>query len=120
MSPNIPNIGPRGQRRRLMVGIAWLLIGGALGALLVAAQVPRFGRLVVFFPFWVAGLGVFQAREQTCVRLAVRGRRNMDRGDGEEAIEDSDELRQVRRQARTVHLRALGFAAVLTAVVLGP
>lgn len=36
--------------------------------------------------------------------------------DGAEAITDAAELRQIRRQARAVHLKALGAAAVLTIV----
>jgi len=49
------------------------------------------------------------------VRLAARGLRDMDMGS--EPITDRAELEQVRRQARTVHLKALVTAAVLTVIL---
>jgi hypothetical protein len=50
------------------------------------------------------------------VKLAARGRRDMDRGS--EAIEDAGELAKVRRQARAVHIKALVAAAALTALAV--
>lgn len=50
------------------------------------------------------------------MRLAARGRRDMDTG--AEAIEDGDELRRVRRQALRVHLKSFIAALVLTGVLL--
>jgi hypothetical protein len=50
------------------------------------------------------------------VRLSARGARQLT---GEvEIIEDEDELAQVRRQARRVHLKASLVAALLTLAVL--
>jgi hypothetical protein len=48
------------------------------------------------------------------VRLAARGRRDLDRGT--EPITDPRELAQVRRQARTVYIKSLIAAAVLAAL----
>jgi hypothetical protein len=50
------------------------------------------------------------------VALASRGQRDMDHGPG--AIADAAELAQVRAQARTVHLKSLAAATVLTALGL--
>lgn len=50
--------------------------------------------------------------------LASRGLRDMD--EGPEAIEDADELRQVRARARVVHIKAALLAAGLTALTLLP
>jgi hypothetical protein len=50
------------------------------------------------------------------VGLASRGQRDMD--SGAQAIADSAELTQVRRQARKVHVEALLVAVVLTVGVL--
>ncbi len=59
------NIGPREVRKRRMMGIAALAAGVALAFALVALQAPRLSRLAVFLPIWIAGLGLFQAREKT-------------------------------------------------------
>jgi len=48
------------------------------------------------------------------VRLAARGRRDMDTGP--EAIDDARELGQIRRQARVVYFKSFLAAAALTAV----
>jgi hypothetical protein len=50
------------------------------------------------------------------VGLASRGQRDMD--SGAEAIADKSELATVRRQARTVNLKTLAFAVVVTAVLV--
>lgn len=48
--------------------------------------------------------------------LASRGLRDLD--EGREAIGDAAELRQVRSQARVVHINALVLAAGLTVIAL--
>ncbi len=48
--------------------------------------------------------------------MSAQGLRNMDRGN--EKIEDSVELKQVRQQARRVHLQAVGMGIVLTVLLL--
>jgi hypothetical protein len=50
------------------------------------------------------------------VGLASRGVRDMD--NGEEQIEDSAELRQVRKQALKVHIESVLAAALLTGLCL--
>jgi hypothetical protein len=50
------------------------------------------------------------------VSLASRGLRDMD--GGTEKIEDADELRRVRAQARKVIVQSVAVAAVLTAAIL--
>lgn len=59
------NIGPRERTKRRVLGIVALTVGVSLAFLLVTLGVPRPLRLVVFFPVWVAGLGLLQAREKT-------------------------------------------------------
>jgi hypothetical protein len=59
------NIGPREQRKRRVMGIVALTVGVSLAFLLVVLQAPRLARLVVFFPVWIAGLGLLQSREKT-------------------------------------------------------
>jgi hypothetical protein len=36
-----------------------------LGAALMGLGAPRVARVTVFLPLWIAGLGVFQARDKT-------------------------------------------------------
>ena len=59
------NIGPRGQRSRLRFGLIALAAAVVLGAVLMALGTGRGWRALVFMPLWIAGLGVFQARDKT-------------------------------------------------------
>lgn len=59
------NIGPREQRKRRLLGIVSLVVAVGVAFVLVAFGAVRWWRLVVFFPLWMAGLGLLQAREKT-------------------------------------------------------
>lgn len=61
----IANIGPAGRHQRLLFGGIMLGVGIAASAVLIAAGLPRWWRLLLFFPLWGAALGFFQAREKT-------------------------------------------------------
>jgi hypothetical protein len=65
MVSEVSNIGPREQRKRRLLGIVALTVGVAAAFLLVVYDAPRLLRAVVFFPVWIAGLGLLQAREKT-------------------------------------------------------
>ena len=65
MESSAINIGPREIRKRRLMGIVALTVGVALAFVLVVFQMPRWPRLFIFFPIWMAGLGLFQAREKT-------------------------------------------------------
>ena len=65
METPVINIGPREVRKRRLMGIVALTVGVALCFALVVFEAPRLLRLIVFFPIWIAGLGLFQAREKT-------------------------------------------------------
>jgi hypothetical protein len=59
------NLGPRQSRRRLGMG-AGMLAAGAVGlGGLLAMGAPRWWRVALAVPFWLAGLGFFQARAKT-------------------------------------------------------
>ena len=47
------------------MGIVMLGAGVGIAAALILAGSPRWWRIVLFFPFWMAALGVFQAKEKT-------------------------------------------------------
>ena len=116
MSSPAVNIGPRERRKRRVMGIAALAAGAVLAFGLVLVGAPWWSRAFVFFPVWLAALGLLQAREQTCVALAARGVCNMDAG--ESPIEDDDTARELRDKARRINRRALLVAAMVTLVAL--
>ena len=65
MTTCIPNIGPREQHRRLVVGLVMFAIALIVASGLVIAGAPRAWRLFVLFPAWVGSIGVFQVKEKT-------------------------------------------------------
>jgi len=62
---DVRNIGPGGCRRRYLIGAGALALGVVVAAVLVWLGAPRGARAALLVPFWVAGLGFFQAREHT-------------------------------------------------------
>jgi len=61
----VANIGPRQRRIRLAFGLAMAGIAVALLVAVPALGLPRTARLLVFFPAWLAALGILQHREKT-------------------------------------------------------
>jgi hypothetical protein len=61
----VANIGPRERRKRRLLGIVSLTVAVAFAFVLVSFGAARWWRLIVFFPLWIAGLGLLQAREKT-------------------------------------------------------
>ena len=61
----VANIGPRGRRRRVLLGAAALAAGVAILALLVMLGVDRGWRALLVVPFWAGALGILQARAHT-------------------------------------------------------
>jgi hypothetical protein len=62
---NAVNLGPRESRKRLVFGFAMLALGAGLIAALEVLHAGRTWRLVLFLPFWLAALGLIEAREKT-------------------------------------------------------
>jgi len=110
------NIGPGERRKRLVVGIGMLAVGVGLGVGLIVTDVPRWWRIGLLIPFWLGALGLFEAKERTCVVLAARGVRNLDRG--EERIAEQGVQTQVRARALNVHILSVFTAALLTLACL--
>jgi hypothetical protein len=65
MSSEAINIGPRERRKRRLLGVVALTVGVAVAFVLVVTDAPRWSRAIIFFPVWMAGLGLLQAREKT-------------------------------------------------------
>jgi hypothetical protein len=110
------NIGPAQRRKRLLLGVASLVLGAALVISMSASGMPRWVRLSVVGFFLVGFTGVFQARARTCVALAARGLRNLD--GGAERIEDDAELSAVRARARRVQVQSAIATLVATALAM--
>jgi hypothetical protein len=112
----VANIGPEQRMRRVRFGVISLVLGAFAVGVLVALGAARPWRLVAFVPLWTGALGIFQAREKTCVALVARGERNMDAGS--EVVSDPADLACLKDQARTVYLRSLLTAVALSAAAL--
>jgi hypothetical protein len=61
----VGNIGSAGRRRRLVMGILMAAVGVILVAGLILTGATPGWVLVAFVPFWLAALGLIQARERT-------------------------------------------------------
>lgn len=57
------NLGPGESRRRLFLGIGALVAAG--GAVITRPPATGYGWSILFVLFWLAGLGLFQAKEKT-------------------------------------------------------
>lgn len=113
--PGVCNIGPAQQRRRLLLGIASLLLAAVLVATAVAVGWPRWTLLLSVFPLYGAAMGYLQYRERFCVGFAGIG--VFDVGDGTNQVLDEAALAADRRRA--VRLNATSLAAgVVGAVVI--
>jgi hypothetical protein len=112
----VANIGPRGRRQRLRIGIMWLAIGSGAAGVLALVGLPRWLRLGLFGPFALGAIGLLQAYEQTCVALAASGARDLD--SGREQVLDPAATRQINRQARKVVAESILGAALLTGLAL--
>jgi hypothetical protein len=112
----LPNIGPRGCKRRATMGWVWIAVGAVAAFEFVRRDVPLACYPLLAIPFFMGALGYFQAREQTCVFHAARSQRNMD--SGPERLVDPRALALVRRQAARVWMRSVVASLVLTGIVV--
>lgn len=112
----VENIGPKESRRRLLMGLVLFLVALAAGVALIMTGAARVWRLFLFPVIWGAAVGYYQARERTCVVLARRGARNLDRGI--EVVSDPAVVAASRRQAQKVTLLASVTAVVATLILL--
>ncbi len=65
------NIGPKGQERRRLRGIFFLIVAGIISGWVIAFDSPFLHRLLVF-PFFLAGfIGLLEARRKVCIIRAA-------------------------------------------------
>lgn len=61
----VMNIGPKESRKRLMMGAAAFALGVGILVALMLTGANRWWRIVLFLPFWMGALGLFQAMGKT-------------------------------------------------------
>lgn len=61
----LANIGPKEARKRLLMGVAMLAVGVVLVGIFTHAGVSHGWYSVLFLPFWMGTLALFQARKKT-------------------------------------------------------
>jgi len=57
------NLGYRERRKRFIMGVAGLVLG--VGLLVLSGMKSAYSWIFLLVLFWLAGLGIFQAREKT-------------------------------------------------------
>jgi hypothetical protein len=82
----------------------------------VGGDWPRWARLFLFIPAWMAALGIGQARQKVCIGLAIRGVCNMD--GGETSVDDPFLRKRLKEKASRIHRKAILIAAIATLVFL--
>ena len=116
--PGSCNIGPREIRRRQLVGVIglfltiWTIYGFS------HQHGSHLARLSVFLPALVMSIGYLQGRKKFCLAFGLSGLFNFGKlGNTRRVISESD--RKIDRQAAMrLLLQAVGFAALITALVL--
>jgi hypothetical protein len=61
----LANIGPKEIRKRLLMGVAMLVLGVVLAVVFAHTGVSRGWYAALLLPFWMGTLPVFQARKKT-------------------------------------------------------
>jgi len=65
MAVRAANIGPKGRRRRALMGVATLAVGVVALVVSLMSGVDRGWRVALVVPFWAGALGLGQARAHT-------------------------------------------------------
>ena len=65
MAVRAANIGPKGRRRRALMGVATLAVGVVALVVSLMSGVDRGWRVALVVPFWAGALGLSQARDHT-------------------------------------------------------
>jgi hypothetical protein len=61
----IPNIGKKQRQMRFWFGVIFLVIGLTLAIPMVVNGYPPMARLLLFIPFFMSMIGIFQAQGKT-------------------------------------------------------
>jgi|WetSurMetagenome_2_1015567.scaffolds.fasta_scaffold38495_2 hypothetical protein len=110
------NMGPVEQSKRRLMGNFAVAFSVGLIIAMVGADWPRWARLLLFIPVWMAALGIGQARQKVCIGLAIRGVCNMDQG--EVPLDDPFVRKSLKEKAWRIQRQAVIIAAIATLIFL--
>lgn len=99
------NLGAKGQRNRMVIGLVCLSASVAGGLWMVADQVHWVLRLVLFVPLFLGIVTLMQALTRTCIVLAALGAWDLDCGT--QRVPDPDLERRLRHRAYGIMALAL-------------
>jgi hypothetical protein len=108
------NLSADTQTPRLKGGVVGLGIGLVMAAVMLEQGVSVPLRLLLFVPFFVSSVLLFQGLFNTCPGLAARGMRDV--GDGPEAIANKEQRCAVKSLAARVMLLSVAVAVLATAL----
>lgn len=106
------NIGSKGRRRRVLLGLAGLFATLAVAIWMLAAGLDSVWRWTLFLPLFASVLCVVEARFSTCVILAALGA--WDLGCGTQKVPDSGLETDLRSRALKIIGLSLGAALLVT------
>ena len=110
------NMGPAEQSKRRLMGNFAVAFAVGLIIAMVGGDWPRWARLFLFIPVWMAALGIGQARQQVCIGLAIRGVCNMDQG--EVPVDDPFIGKSIKEKASRIHRMAIIIAGIATLIFI--
>lgn len=112
------NLGSKGKRNRMVIGVVCLAASFAGALWMVADQVHWVLRLVLLPPMFIGIVTLMQALTRTCVVLAALGAWDLDCGT--QRVPDPDLERRLRHRAYGIvglalitSIAAVGFIAIL-------
>lgn len=111
------NIGSRGRRLRLALGMGSLSAAVSLTVLLFAFSADPWWRLSVFIPLHLGMLGIVQARTGICAAYAALGAWELD-CKGPQQIPDRSLEIQFKERAKKMLLLTSLVSAILTSLLL--
>jgi hypothetical protein len=117
--PGVCNINQSEIAYRRKAGYLGLGIFIVLAAPLVLLDLPRFIRVLLFLPAFLAAIGFLQAHYKFCVGYGAAGMQNATDGDKEaQAIVDAAAKDLDKKRTRKINTQAALIAVLATVVVL--
>lgn len=107
------NLGAKGRRNRMILGLTCLVGSFALGLWMVSTQVHWILRLSLLLPMFLGVVTLMQALTRTCVVLAALGAWDLDCGT--QRVPDPDLERRLRHRAYGI----VGLAALTSIALVG-
>lgn len=108
----IPNIGPKERRKRLIGGVMGFVAGVVLFGIIQAFSWPLWAILFTLPLFFFAGIGFFQWKDKTCIKLVREGVMNLD--DGDKPVTDAEIKAALQHQAKQVQIKSLTAGVIAT------